>query len=587
MSSKVGQLSRNDVHQRTAALWSPYGDNREGGGRGTGFWLGKNRLLTANHVCASDEVHYRWADSREWQTDGRVLARDKTLDVAVVEIAPRNRDSESTRAWFFRPTEKFEATFMGYPAIQKLNGKLRVLDVAAQCAPFSGVEDNLLHGRTKKDYDISDKEWKGTSGAGFILNGALAGVVIEAGKDMVQARTLSVLVDKSPVWPYIVSCLIRHEPSAEGVDAHEVKLSRHLERLHQRRGTFISSGQSTDDIDKEILDIKRKLRAGPQLIKGDIFRGRYKLVEIIGSGGFATVWKAWDGQLRQDVAMKVLHGQYSNDKTRRDRFFRGARVMAKLSHPHIVRVLDPYVEDGGHYAFVMELIEGGNLRSYLRKEKMKAHEFFQLMLSVGEGVSLCHEQKILHRDLKPANILLTASMLPKVSDFDLVKVADTTGGTRTGAMGTFVYAAPECLENAGEVDARADVYSLTMMNIVGLLGGKAPHPSKAYNPPKLTGSLPIEKSLQEFLARGISLEPSERPENASVWTEELRGLIKPKPPKKKSSELWVPGEDTQLSIGGVSFKMIWIEPGTFWMGSPDDDEEAYHMMMRSHVIKSP
>ena len=79
MLSKVGQLSRNNVHQRTAALWSPYGDNREGGERGTGFWLGKNRLLTANHVCASDEVHYRWADIRKWQTDGRVLARDEAL----------------------------------------------------------------------------------------------------------------------------------------------------------------------------------------------------------------------------------------------------------------------------------------------------------------------------------------------------------------------------------------------------------------------------------------------------------------------------------------------------------------------------
>ena len=581
MSSKVGQLSRNDVHQRTAALWSPYGDNREGGERGTGFWLGKNRLLTANHVCASDEVHYRWADSREWQTDGRVLARDETLDVAVVEIAPRNRDSESTRAWFFRPTEKFEANFIGYPKAQEINGKLRILDVDALCMPFEGFEDGLLRGRTKRDYSLSGDEWGGVSGAGFILNGALAGVVIEAGKDMVQARALSVLVDKSPVWPYIASCLASHS-----IDFKRRKQGERLVVLYRQRDTYVSEGKSTNEIHQEIVRLKRELRAAPELDVGDIFCERYQLVERLGRGGFATVWRAWDRRLNQSIALKVLHGQFSKEANRIERFERGAKVMHKLTHPYIVRVLEPSMRDDGHHGMAMELIEGGDLQSIFRSGRtIEPISFLRWMLYVGEGVGFCHTHpvKIIHRDLKPANILLTKEKIPKISDFDLVRTADSTGGTRTGALGTIIYSAPECMIDASKADVQADVFSLSMISVVGLLGGEEPN-IYGLNPPKLTGSLPIKKSLQEFLARGISLEPSERPENASIWTEELQGLIKPKPPKKKSSELWVRGEDTRLSIGGVSFKMIWIEPGTFWMGSPHDDDDAYDDEKPRHQV---
>ena len=247
-------------------------------------------------------------------------------------------------------------------------------------------------------------------------------------------------------------------------------------------------------------------------------------------------------------------------------------------------MLNPRVEDDdGYSAFVMEFVEGGDLHRYLRRT-FNRNAFLELMISVGEGVAACHAKGIIHRDLKPSNILLTSSEDPKISDFDLVKVADTTGGTRTGAMGTFVYAAPECMKKGKEADERADVFSLTMMFVAGLLRDiEELDLSFVYNPTQLN-ELPIEKSLQEFLARGISLKPSERPTNASIWTEELRGIIKPKPPKKKSSDLWVPGKDTQLSIGGVAFKMTWIEPGTFWMGSPDDDEEAFNREKPRHKV---
>ena len=354
----------------------------------------------------------------------------------------------------------------------------------------------------------------------------------------------------------------------------EVSGSTRLDTLYEERAKREVSGEPVEDITEEIKSIKRELRSGPELVEGDYLAGRYKLIEELGKGGFAKVWKVFDRETRTFAAAKILHGQYSKDRSRIECFFRGARVMARLDHPHVVRVLNPRVEDDGYSAFVMEFVEGGDLHRYLGRT-FNRNAFLELMISVGEGVAACHAKGIIHRDLKPSNILLTSSEDPKISDFDLVKVADTTGGTRTGAMGTFVYAAPECMKKGKDADERADVFSLTMMCVAGLLNDiEELDLSFVYYPNRLN-ELPIKKPLQEFLARGTSLEPSERPGNASIWTEELRGLIKPKPPKKKSSELWVPGEDTQLSIGGVSFKMIWIEPGTFWMGSPDDDEEAY------------
>jgi hypothetical protein len=136
------------------------------------------------------------------------------------------------------------------------------------------------------------------------------------------------------------------EPRYENPETES--LSQRLEGLYDRREELTISGDDTHVVDGEILDVRRQLRKGPQLQAGEILAdGRFKLVGTLGQGGFATVWKAYDRQRREIVALKVLHGHYSTDRSKRERFFRGARKMAELRHANVVRVLEPEIEDEG------------------------------------------------------------------------------------------------------------------------------------------------------------------------------------------------------------------------------------------------
>ncbi len=175
----------------------------------------------------------------------------------------------------------------------------------------------------------------------------------------------------------------------------------------------------------------------------------------MGRGGFSNVFKAYDRKSRQLVAIKVLHGQYTEDRSRRERFFRGARKMSELQHEGVVRVIEPRIKDEGYYYFVMEFVEGGDLQHAVLEGRIKDLGVLQ---QVARSLDFAHQEGIVHRDVKPANILLTDQGEAKLSDFDLVRAFDTTGGTRTGSMlGTFLYMAPEAMHEAKDVGAEADI----------------------------------------------------------------------------------------------------------------------------------
>src|SRR5262249_49917672 len=142
------------------------------------------------------------------------------------------------------------------------------------------------------------------------------------------------------------------------------------------------------------------------------------------------------------VAIKVLHANLSGDPERRKRFFRGARVMQRLDHSAVVRVLDPYCEDGGVWYFVMEVIPNGALHDAVLQQRISGSEVLAHVIRVGEALAKAHAGGIVHRDVKPQNILIDEQLEAKLADFDLVGAGDTTGGTRTSAMGTVIYAAP-------------------------------------------------------------------------------------------------------------------------------------------------
>ena len=207
-------LEPKDIYARTAALWSP-GKNEATGCSGTAFYLGQNILLTAHHVCASDIVHYRWEGQDIWREDGRVIERDEKLDVAVVRVQTREIIShQGVSAWLYRPGVRAETTVMGYPAFQRGNQRLELEHIQADCEPFTGTKEGTFKVLTAKNHPSgAPKSWKGVSGAGLIIHGALAGIVIEARPNGLVARTLeSLLKAHSPVWPHIEPHLSQRAP---------------------------------------------------------------------------------------------------------------------------------------------------------------------------------------------------------------------------------------------------------------------------------------------------------------------------------------------------------------------------------------
>jgi serine/threonine protein kinase len=256
------------------------------------------------------------------------------------------------------------------------------------------------------------------------------------------------------------------------------EVSEQAESLRKRRRELLIRGtaEEAQAVERSLLELKRQLREGPRLKAGDCLSNRYALLEELGSGGFATVWHAYDEETNQHVALKVLHGQYSDSAERRDRFWRGARAMQRLGrHPHIVHILDPHQEDRGYQYFVMEHVAGGTFMEAVTIGAMKAEKHMEVILAIGDALSFAHKQGILHRDVTPDNILLDApGGAARLADFDLVRLPDSTGGTRTGALGKYIYAAPESMESADDVDQRCDVFSLGMTAVFSFYGKKLP-----------------------------------------------------------------------------------------------------------------
>ncbi len=303
----------------------------------------------------------------------------------------------------------------------------------------------------------------------------------------------------------------REERQPRYPDDESRQLSHRLKSLFKRRKDLTLAGGDTVAVEAEILDVRRLLRKGPQLRPGEFLGdGRYELIEAVGQGGFATVWKAWDGDDQRPVALKVLHGHYSEDRGKRERFFRGARKMAELAHPHVVRVLAVECADDGWHFFVMEYLGGGNFEQAVLSGELSPDRRLEILLQAGEALEHAHRRGAVHRDVKPSNILLDEDGTAKLSDFDLVRAADTTGLTATRAMlGTVQFAAPEALESAGDAGPAADVYSLASTVVFALAGGRLP-PWYYRDPARAIGELDCGAEQKRVLERATAFEVEER-----------------------------------------------------------------------------
>ena len=153
--------------------------------------------------------------------------------------------------------------------------------------------------------------------------------------------------------------------------------------------------------------------------------GRYRVIEQIGQGGMATVFRAHDPTLDREVAIKVLPSYHMEDPTFADRFAQEAQTVARLNHPNILQIYD-FGEDKGFTFIVSELVPGGDLQDIITDEPMPAAEVLKYMAPLSGALDYAHGQGIVHRDLKPANVLLDQDKRPILADFGLARMLEST-----------------------------------------------------------------------------------------------------------------------------------------------------------------
>lgn len=198
---------------------------------------------------------------------------------------------------------------------------------------------------------------------------------------------------------------------------------------------------------------------------------RYEIVEKVGSGGMADVYKAKDQRLNRYVAIKVLKSEFSADKKFVTKFRGEAQSAAGLSHPNIVNVYD-VGEDDGLYYIVMELVEGITLKNFIeRKGKLEVKEAVGISIQIAMGMEAAHNNHIIHRDIKPQNIIISKAGKVKVTDFGIAKAA-TSNTITSNAMGSVHYISPE-QARGGYSDEPSDIYSLGI-TMYEMLSGRVP-----------------------------------------------------------------------------------------------------------------
>ncbi len=208
---------------------------------------------------------------------------------------------------------------------------------------------------------------------------------------------------------------------------------------------------------------------------GKVLDGRYEIIEIIGTGGMAVVYKARDRKLNRLVAVKVLKPELRGDTELRRRFHAESEAVARLNHPNVINVFDVSMNDENDY-FVMELIDGITLKQYMtQRGLMSIKEVLHFVIQTLRGLEHAHAKKIVHRDIKPQNIMILRDGTVKVTDFGIARVTGAQEMTtnQVNAFGSVHYIAPE-QARCEETDGRADLYSVGVM-LYEMLTGELPY----------------------------------------------------------------------------------------------------------------
>lgn len=240
-----------------------------------------------------------------------------------------------------------------------------------------------------------------------------------------------------------------------------------------------------------------------------------EILGFLGQGGMGAVYKARQKQLNRLVALKILPPEIGRDSNFAERFTREARSLAMLNHPHIVTVYDFGQTDQGQFYFIMEYIDGTDLRQVIQSGELTPSEALAIVPQICEALQYSHEEGIVHRDIKPENILLDKKGRVKIADFGLARLLDrpATSFTLTQPeqrMGTPHYMAPEQIEHPHDVDHRADIYSLGVV-FYEMLTGELP--IGRFDPP--SHKVQIDVRLDKVVLRSLEKEPERRYQHAS------------------------------------------------------------------------
>lgn len=202
--------------------------------------------------------------------------------------------------------------------------------------------------------------------------------------------------------------------------------------------------------------------------------GQYEVIEQIGAGGMATVYKAYQAKLDRNVAIKVMHQMFADDVDFTARFEREARIVARLDHPHIVPIYDYDQQDRQPY-LVMKYLQGETLKAVLADGTLPLEDIRRMMRQIADALTYAHQQGILHRDIKPSNIIVDTSGQPYLTDFGLARLAAQGESTMSvdTMLGTPQYISPEQAQGLPDISPATDVYSLACI-LYQLVVGQVP-----------------------------------------------------------------------------------------------------------------
>ncbi|MCI6407739.1 Stk1 family PASTA domain-containing Ser/Thr kinase [Veillonella caviae] len=268
-------------------------------------------------------------------------------------------------------------------------------------------------------------------------------------------------------------------------------------------------------------------------IKNIVLDNRYRIIDKIGVGGMADVYRGEDTLLGRPVAIKILHANFANDDEFVSRFKREAQAAGKLNHPNIVNMYDVGFDQDLHY-IIMEYVDGKTLKEYItEKGRLSIDEAVKFTIAIGEGLEHAHAMGIVHCDIKPHNVIITRTGRVKVTDFGIARAMNSTNTVMytNSIMGSAHYLSPE--QASGKtIDGSTDIYSLGIV-LYEMLSGKVPFEGetpiavalkhvreKVIPPTRYNPSIP--PLLESVVLKALSKDPKDRFESISDMMSDLR-----------------------------------------------------------------